>query len=64
MESEKIYEESFKELDNIRKHLAFDTVTIHMDRLDAASKEAITIALAQSVNFRYSEVSKVITGVK
>jgi hypothetical protein len=64
MESKNIYDESLKELDTVRRHLAFDTVTIHMDKLDAASKEAITYALANAVNYRYKEVSKVITGVQ
>jgi hypothetical protein len=64
MESTKIYEDSLQELDSIRKHLAFDNVSIHMDRLDAKSKEEITYALANVVNKRYGEVSKVITGVQ
>ena len=44
MESDRIYEENLEQLRNIRKSLAFSSITIEMDKLDARSKEAITIA--------------------
>ena len=64
MESDKIYEESLEEIKSIKKSLAFDTITIHMNKLDGTSKRLITEALASVCSKRTPVIISVLTEVK
>lgn len=61
MESIKIYQDSLKELQKVRKQLAFPEITINMKSLDAKTKEAVTYALSHVISDRVKAVTAVIT---
>lgn len=64
MEGKRIYEESYKELRNIRNGISGESVTINFSKLDSATSGKIREALTLSVNDRIREVANVITGVE
>ena len=64
MEGKRIYEESYKELRNIRNGISGESVTINFSKLDSATSGKIRDALTLAVNDRIREVANVITGVE
>lgn len=65
MESQKIYEESLKELSRIRKSISSDRiVSIDFSKLDNESVGEIKNSLAKALSNRASVVYSVITGAK
>lgn len=64
MEGKRIYEESYKELRNIRNGISGESVTINFSKLDSATSGKIREALTLAVNDRIREVANVITGVE
>lgn len=64
MESEKIYEDSLKELDRIYKVLATDTFAINMSKLDGRTKQEMIEAISHVISNRKGAINAVITGVK
>lgn len=64
MESDRIYEESLEEINSIKKSLAFDSIVIHMNKLDGESKRVITEALAGALEKRKTAITSTLTGVR
>lgn len=64
MEGKRIYEESYKELRNIRNGMSGESVTINFSKLDSATSGKIREALTLVVNDRIREVASVISGVE
>lgn len=64
MEGKRIYEESYKELRNIRNGMSGESVAINFSKLDSATSGKIREALTLAVNDRIREVAHVITGVE
>jgi len=63
MESLKIYDESHKELIQIRRSMGFDSVTINLSKLDEQSKNELVQAINNVVSDRIKKVESVILGV-
>jgi hypothetical protein len=64
MESVSIYQDSLKELNQIKKSIANDTVTIHFNKMDANTRGVIVSAIQKAISERSGEITAVITGVK
>lgn len=64
MESKDIYQKSYEELDKILKALASDDVTIHFNKLDTNTKEALITAIRNTVYQRKREIDSVRLGVQ
>lgn len=64
MEGKRIYEESYKELRNIRNGMSGESVTINFSKLDSATSGKIREALTLVVNDRIREVASVIAGAE
>lgn len=64
MEGKRIYEESYKELRNIRNGMSGESVAINFSKLDSATSGKIREALTLAVNDRIREVANVISGVE
>lgn len=63
MEGKKIYEESYKELQNISHHSSGESIVINFTKLDSATSGAIREALTKTINKRLNEISSIICGV-
>lgn len=64
MESDKIYESSYKELSTISKALSTDHINIDLTKLDTETKGQILSALSSVVSKRKSAVSTIVFGAK
>ena len=64
MESEKIYQESYKEVVKLIRDLSQDKITIDFKKLDSNTSAKIKEELLDCFVARSSEISKVIQGVK
>lgn len=64
MESEKIYQESYKEVVKLIRDLSQDKITIDFKKLDSNTSTKIKEELLNCFVARSSEISKVIQGVK
>ena len=64
MESEKIYEESHKELLKLKRNIGTDQIVINMKLLDGATKNRINTELSKIISERSKEIERVILGVK
>lgn len=62
MESEKIYDQSLKELRRILKETSTDHITIDFTKVDTTTKSEIITALRNCCNKRAHEVEKVVLG--
>lgn len=64
MEGKKIYEDSSAELASIRKTLGSDSTTIHWNKLDERTKEALNRAVSDVVLRRQREIQSITLGVQ
>ncbi len=64
LESKDIYQKSYEELDKILRALASDSVTIHFDKLDTNTKEALITAIRNTVYKRKGDIDSVRLGVQ
>lgn len=64
MESEKIYEESRKELLKLKRNIGTDQIVINMKLLDGETKNRINTELSKIISERSKEIERVILGVK
>ena len=64
MESEKIYEESYKELLKLKRNIGTDQIVINMKLLDGETKNRINTELSKIISERSKEIERVILGVK
>ena len=64
MESEKIYEESHKELLKLKRNMGTDQSVINMKLLDGETKNRINTELSKIISERSKEIERVILGVK
>ena len=64
MESEKIYEESHKELLKLKRNIGTDQIVIDMKLLDGETKNRINTELSKIISERSKEIERVILGVK
>ena len=64
MESEKIYEESHKELLKLKRNTGTDQIVINMKLLDGETKNRINTELSKIISERSKEIERVILGVK
>ena len=61
MESKDIYKQSYDELTRIKKSTTGNTVTIHLDKLDATSKNELLQAIVQTASRRQSSIITVLS---
>lgn len=64
MESDRILEDSKKELERIYRCLGMDSLTINLSRLDRRSKAEICRVLSETISARKSTINSMLTGVK
>ena len=64
MESEKIYEESHKELLKLKRNIGTDQSVSNMKLLDGETKNRINTELSKIISERSKEIERVILGVK
>ena len=64
MESEKIYEESYKELLKLKRNIGTDQIVINMKLLDGETKNRINTELSKIISERSKEIERVILGAK
>ena len=64
MESEKIYEESYKELLKLKRNIGTDQIVINMKLLDGETKNRINTELSKTISERSKEIERVNLGVK
>lgn len=63
MESQRIYEESYNELDNLQKQILIGNVSIDFSKFDTETSGALHKALAETIAARKKEVFNIIQGV-
>ena len=63
MESDRILEDSKKELVRISRSLAMDSVVINLNKLDENSKRDIVQAISNTIVERKRAIDKIILGV-
>ena len=64
MESEKIYEESHKELLKLKRNIGTDQIIINMKLHEKKKKNRINTELSKIISERSKEIERVILGVK
>ena len=64
MESEKIYEESYKELLKLKRNIGTDQIVINTKLLNGETKNRINTELSKIISERSKEIERVILGVK
>ena len=61
MESIKVYEDSYKYLESLKKSIGTSNINIDLNKLDEKSREVITRAIRDAVYARSSQVYNLIS---
>ena len=64
MESKRIYEDSYDELQRLKKTITSDTFVINSSKLDGNTKNQMIQAISKVISERSKDIQKVILGVQ